>query len=74
MYLEEVTQSAEFRKAVIEECRFILEALVLSPKLFKEYIESGKITDREFFRYLEVKRKKMNHQMVTLADCIAMDP
>jgi hypothetical protein len=75
VYCQADVQSTQLRKAILQEIREILNALVESKKMIDEAMlpEAPAVSEQELQTYMRLKRKKLNYKMLILTDCIALE-
>jgi len=75
VYCQADVQSTQLRKAILQEIREILNALVESKKMIDEAMlpEAPAVTEQQLQTYMRLKRKKLNYKMLILTDCIALE-
>ena len=75
VYCQADVQSTQLRKAILQEIREILNALVESKKMIDEAMlpEAPAVSEQQLQTYMRLKRKKQNYKMLILTDCIALE-
>jgi hypothetical protein len=75
VYCQADVQSTQLRKAILQEIREILNALVESKKMIDEAMlpEAPAVSEQQLQTYMRLKRKKLNYKMLILTDCIALE-
>jgi len=75
VYCQADVQSPQLRKAILQEIREILNALIISKQMMDNALlpNSPPVTALELTAYMRLKRKKLNLKMLILTDCIALE-
>ena len=75
VYCQADVQSTQLRKAILQEIREILNALVVSKKMIDDAMlhEAPTVSEQQLQTYMRLKRKKLNYKMLILTDCIALE-
>ena len=63
-------QDVYLKKALLNEYAEILESLILSTTLFKQILNTQNNDTDSFNRFFTASAKRMNIEMMLLADCI----